>query len=117
MLVPRHDGTFDAEECARRYQLYAGGDVEPVLDEIERLITLANAGFERMHAARGLDERRRIGRESGPAIGQIDALLRLAIAMAPPHARPVLTTSANLASGQAVGEYLAATGRVLADDY
>jgi hypothetical protein len=116
-IIVRHpDDSFDEAECVRRYRLYADRDIETVADEAERLLEQIEAGFRRMEAVRGLEERRRIGKQFAPAIGRFDRALRLANSMMPVHARPLLNTCTDVSSGRFVARYLELTGQQLRDD-
>jgi hypothetical protein len=110
------DGNLDLATCVERYQKFSSGDVGAVADEIEELLKAVEAGMSRLRAARGIEQRRKIGREIGPLLGKLDAALRLAIAMAPPHARPVLTTCANVSSGSLLSEFMELNNIRLADE-
>jgi hypothetical protein len=116
VFIDGPDGKLDLEGCVARYERYCDADLGAAADEIEELAKVVEKGMERLRATRGLEARRKLGKEFGPAIGKLDAALRLAIAMAPPHAREVLTTCANVSSGRLIGEFMQLTGITLADE-
>jgi hypothetical protein len=116
VIIDRPDGTFDLEVNARRYEKFVAGDLGAVADEIEELVKAVEAGMSRLRAARGIEQRRKIGREIGPLLGRLDGTLRLAVTMSPVHARPLLTMATNAASGGLLGEFLELNGLQLADD-
>jgi hypothetical protein len=116
VIIDRPDGSFDVEANAARYEKYLAGDLNAAADEIEELAKAVDAGMARLRAARGVEQRRKLGRAIGPLLGRLDAALRLAIAMAPPHARPVLTTCANVSSGGLLGEFMELNNIRLADE-
>jgi hypothetical protein len=116
VFVDRPDGSFDIEACAARYETYLAGDLGAAADEIEELLKAVDAGMQRLRATRGIEQRRKLGREIGPLLGKLDAALRLAIAIAPPHARAVLTTCANVSSGGLLSEFMELNNIRLADE-
>jgi hypothetical protein len=116
VFVRGAEGQFDVDCKAERYRRYSDGNIDLVTDEIERLGQAVNAGLDRLHAEGDLGKRRKLGRDIGPLLGQLDAAMRLGAALAPPHARPLLTNCINMYSGRVISEYLDLTGRGLADD-
>jgi hypothetical protein len=116
VIIDGPDGTFDIEVNAARYEKYLAGDLVAAADEIEELVKAVDDGMTRLRATRGVERRRKLGREIGPLLGKLNAALRLAIAMAPPHARAILTTCANVSSGDLLSEFMELNNIRLADE-
>ena len=107
---------YNLDASARRYRLYAGGDMDAVCRQIEEASTRIDHMFSRMRAEDDIEKRREIVASEGGAIGQLDAAMSIANALAPQHSRVLLKTFKDLCVGGAVGECFALCNWRLAEE-
>jgi hypothetical protein len=107
VLYARADKSFDIAANAERYRAFQRKDVEWIAEELERLAASINAALKQMRATSSALKRRKIAREVGPLIPQLDAALRVGNAIAPTGQRDLLNDYANMLTSGLIGELLA----------
>jgi hypothetical protein len=107
MFYARVDGAFDITANAERYRAYRRKDVDWIADELERIAGQISGGLKQMTATSSLPKRRKLAREIGPLIPQLDAAMRVGNAISPSGQRDLLDEHTNMITGQLIGELLA----------
>ncbi len=114
--LPDEPTRYDLDASARRYRLYAGGDMDAVCRQIEEASTRIDNMFSRMRAEDDIQRRREIVASEGGAIGQLDAAMSIANALAPQHSCDLLKTFKYMCVGSAIGECFALCNWRLANE-
>jgi hypothetical protein len=102
------DDLFDAAQCERRYRIYQDHDVEAVCNELERLNRSVGEGMERIYAEPNIEKRRKIAKEVGPLLGELDGELMLTVPLGPAHEREFREIFVKMLSSRMFSEFLAA---------
>ncbi len=102
--LPDEPTRYNLDASARRYRLYAGGDMDAVCRQIEEASTRIDDMFTRMRAEDDIQKRREIAKQDGGAIGQLDVAMSIANALAPQHSRDLLKAFKDMCVGRAIGE-------------
>ncbi len=92
-IITRLDGEpalYDLDVNIRRYRLYADHDIDVICREIEQAAQRVEDLFKLLRAEDDVQKRREIVSSKGGAIGQMDAAMSLANALAPQHSRDLL---------------------------
>ena len=98
-IIERLDGElvrYDLNACARRYRMYADGDIDAICRNIEEASADIDAMLERMRNEPYIQKRREIAKQDGGAIGRLDVAMKVAIVLQPEHSRGMARTFNNL---------------------
>lgn len=108
-VIVRLDGEpvrYDLDANVRRYRMYADRDMDAACREVELASAYVDEMLGRMRAEDIVSVRWQIAEQDGGAIGQLQAAMCIANALAPEHARDMLRNYTRMSVGRAIGECL-----------
>jgi hypothetical protein len=116
VLVRDFGGRYDVGFNRHRYRLFKTRDYHQAAIDIEQAARRAQDALDQIRAASGLNERRTLAPELGPAIGELYRAMKLCNALADEHERLLFATFTRMVVGRAVGELLSLCNWELADE-
>jgi hypothetical protein len=107
VFYARADQSFDIAANCERYRAYRRKDIDWIAEELERLAAQITACLKQMRATSSPPKRRKLAREIGPLIPQLDAAMRVGNAISPSGQRDLLDDYTGTLTSRLLGELLA----------
>lgn len=116
VIIANSQGQFDLDENLNRYRVFKQKDLGWLSRQMTRNADDLRTGFQKLYDANSVAQRRALGPQVGPLIGETDDLMRLGAAISVEGKRPLLNHFTNMTIGALLSEYFALLGYEIADD-